>query len=265
MTFWPGLEGRPPATKERLPSALTRKLAAVIRLTEAETDGLEALQKRVRLIPPCREFVRDGEPYEQAYVVKSGWAIRYKTLSDGRRQILDFALPGDFVALFAALSQNADHSVAALTALEVYPVEPAALVSMFGECPRLGAAVAWAAGRDEGILCEQVVRVGRRSAYERIGHLIVELLHRLRLVGQASPDSFVLPLTQEILADTLGLSIVHVNRTLRRLRENGLLHIRGDRVVITDLRELMRVAEFSPDYLAAGPLPRQTEAALLSA
>jgi CRP-like cAMP-binding protein len=136
---------------------------------------------------------------------------------------------------------------------------------MFADCPRLAAAIAWSAGRDEAILSEQIVRVGRRSAYERTGHLIVELLHRLRLVGEAEQESFELPLTQEILADTLGLSIVHVNRTLRRLRENGLLCIKGERVVIGDLEQLTSVTEFSPQYLTANPLPRKTEALLAAA
>ncbi|HEY9548839.1 MAG TPA: Crp/Fnr family transcriptional regulator, partial [Kiloniellaceae bacterium] len=175
--------------------------------------------------------------------------------------ILNFVLPGDFIGLFSALFAVADHSVAALTDLEVHPTDPAALVTLFGNCPRLGAAFAWAAGRDEAILAEQVVRIGRRSAYERTGHIIVELLHRLRLVGEAERDSFELPLTQEILADTLGLSIVHVNRTLRRLRENGLLRISGDRVIISDLDRLTKITEFSPHYLDAAPLPRGIEAA----
>ncbi|GAB4376117.1 MAG: Crp/Fnr family transcriptional regulator [Kiloniellaceae bacterium] len=245
--------------------ALGRKLSAVIALSNAEIDCLEAMQKKLKALPEGTEFVRDGEPYGASYVVKQGWAIRFKTLSDGRRQILNFVLPGDFVGLFSPLFEAADHSVAALTDLELHPVDPTFLVEMFAGCPRLGAAIAWSAGRDEAILSEQVVRIGRRSAYERTGHIIVELLHRLRLVGEAGQKSFELPLTQEILADTLGLSIVHVNRTLRRLRENGLLQICGDRVVIGDLEALIEVAEFSPDYLAAGPLPRKTEAAIASA
>lgn len=247
---------------EQAHGALGRKLGAVIRLSNAEIDCIEAMQKRVKCVAAGCEFVRDGDPYDQTYVVKDGWAIRFKTLSDGRRQILNFALPGDFVGLFSGLFEVADHTVAALTDVVLHPIEPTSLVEMFGNCPRLGAAVAWSAGRDEAILSEQVVRVGRRSAYERTGHLIVELLHRLRLVGEADQCSFELPLTQEILADTLGLSIVHVNRTLRRLREDGLLRISGDRVIIGDLDRLVSVAEFSPHYLSAEPLPRATEASL---
>ncbi|MGF1594841.1 MAG: Crp/Fnr family transcriptional regulator [Kiloniellaceae bacterium] len=242
--------------------ALGRKLSAVIQLNNAEIDCIEAMRNKTKRIAAGAELVRDGEAFDQTYVVKDGWAIRFKMLSDGRRQILNFALPGDFIGLFSALFDVADHSVTALTELEVHPVDPKSLIEIFGNCPRLGAALAWAAGRDEAILSEQVVRIGRRSAYERTGHIIVELLHRLRLVGEAGQNSFEMPLTQEILADTLGLSAVHVNRTLRRLRENGLLRICGDRVVIGDLARLSDIAEFSPHYVAAEPLPRTTEAAL---
>jgi CRP-like cAMP-binding protein len=249
---------------EREHGPLGRKLGPVIALSNAEISCIEAMQKKVKPIAAGTELVRDGEAYEHTYIVKEGWAIRYKMLSDGRRQILNFALPGDFVGLFSALFEKADHSVAALTDIEVHPVDPAYLVEMFAACPRLGAAVAWSAGRDEAILAEQVVRLGRRSAYERIGHIIIELLHRLSLVGAAGGNSFELPITQEILADTLGLSIVHVNRTLRRLREAGLLEISGDRVMIGDVERLMSISEFSPQYIEAKPLPQGTRSALSS-
>lgn len=241
---------------------LGRKLTAVISLNNAEIACLETINKNARDVAEGTEFVRDGDPYGHTYVVQEGWAIRYKLLSDGRRQVLNFVLPGDFVGLFSSLFQTADHSVAALTDLRVSQVDPLAIVDMFANCPRLGAAVAWSAGRDEAILSEQVVRVGRRSAYERTGHLMIELLHRLKLVGEAGGRSFDLPLTQEILADTLGLSLVHVNRTLRRLREAELLRIVGNRVVIDDLERLEQVAEFSPEYLEPEALPRATQAAL---
>lgn len=245
--------------------ALGRKLSSVIRLSNAEIDCIEAMLKRKKHFAAGQELVRDGEPYERSYVLKEGWAIRFKALSDGRRQILNFVLPGDIVGLFSPLFERADHSVAALTDMVAHPLDAGTTVEMFANCPRLAAAIAWSAGRDEAILSEQVVRVGRRSAYERTGHLIVELLHRLRLVGEADQRSFELPLTQEILADTLGLSIVHVNRTLRRLRENGLLCIKGDQVVIGDLERLITVSEFSPQYLSGGSLPRKTETLLAAA
>lgn len=243
-------------------SALKLKLGAVVGLTKTELACLDSLQARVRSVSEGAEFVRDGEPYNYAYIVKRGWAIRFKSLSDGRRQILNFALPGDVIGLFSALFEVADHSVAAVTDLEVHPVEPTKLVTMFGSCPRLGAAVAWLAGREESMLAEQVVRLGRRSAYERVAHIFIELFHRLRLVNAVDHHAFDLPLTQEILADTLGLSVVHMNRTLRRLRDDGLLRMKGDRVAIEDLDRLSQIAEFSPNYLSAAPLPRRTEAAL---
>lgn len=247
---------------EREHGPLGRKLSAVIALTNAEIAALEVINSSISTFAEGSVFVQEGEPYGHTYVVQEGWAIRFKVLSDGRRQVLNFVLPGDFIGLFSSLFQTADHSVAALTDVQISRVDPLTFVDMFARCPRLAAAVAWSAGRDEAILSEQVVRVGRRSAYERTGHLMIELLHRLRLVGEAERRSFDLPLTQEILADTLGLSLVHINRTLRRLREAELLRVVGNRVVIDDLERLEQVAEFSPEYLQPEPLPKTTQAAL---
>src|SRR3546814_2838176 len=103
----------------KMDGALRRKLSAVLHLSNAESACIEAMQKRVKCIAAGTEFVRDGEPYDHTYIVKDGWAIRFKTLSDGRRQILNFVLPGDFIGLFSALFEVADHSVAALTDMEI--------------------------------------------------------------------------------------------------------------------------------------------------
>ena len=249
---------------EKVHGAFHRKLRAFLPLTNAEIDCIEVMQKKVKTFEAGSALVCDGDPYDRVYIVEDGWAMRFKTLSDGRRQVLNFVLPGDFIGLFSPLFETAEHSVSALTDLTVHPVEPSYIVKLFASNSRLGAALAWSAGRDEALLSEQVVRVGRRSAYERTGHIMLELLHRLRLVGEAGQKSFEMPLTQEILADTLGLSIVHMNRTLRRLRENGLLHIAGDRLIIDDHDRLAGVAEFSPQYLPPEALPQKTAAAISS-
>src|SRR3546814_18971977 len=127
------------------------------------------MQKGVKCIAAGTEFVRDGEPYDHTYIVKDGWAIRFKTLSDGRRQILNFVLPGDFIGLFSALFAVADHSLAPLSDLEVHPTDTVALLTLFGTCPRLGAAFAPAAGRHAPLLAEPLSRIGRRSPLERTG------------------------------------------------------------------------------------------------
>jgi CRP-like cAMP-binding protein len=116
--------------------------------------------------------------------------------------------------------------------------------------------------RERTLLAEQIVRVGRRSAYERVAHLILELLHRLHLVHEADGRSYELPLTQEILGDALGLSLVHVNRTLRRLRKEGLIRMEGDVLIIDDLDRLMEIAEFDPAYLRHEHIPDATEHAI---
>jgi CRP-like cAMP-binding protein len=188
--------------------------------------------------------------------------MRYKTLPDGRRQILNFILPGDFIALYGSLIECADHSVETLTRVSVAAFAPQRVVDLFGRCPRLGAAIAWTAGREEAILAEQIVRIGRRSAYERTAHLFLELLRRLQFVGLAGERSFEMPLSQDVLADSLGLSMVHVNRTLRRLRQAGLVRLVDRSLVIDDVEKLEEVANFSPDYIEGRELPPATRAEL---
>jgi CRP-like cAMP-binding protein len=241
---------------------VVRKLATLIDLTNEEITCLEALQTESRSFDRHATLYSEGDRIDLTYMVADGWAMRYKSLSDGRRQILNFILPGDFIGLYGSLIETADHSVEALTQLRTHVFAPQRIIDVFGSCPRLGAAIAWTAGREEAILAEQVVRIGRRSAFERTAHLFLELLKRLQLVGLAGQRSFELPLSQDILADSLGLSMVHVNRTLRRLRQGGLIKVVDKRLIIEDVERLGQLAEFSPDYIAAPRLPAATQAGL---
>lgn len=241
---------------------LARKLAAFMPLTAKEREFVRKLLARRQELPAQSDLIVEGEPLERVYALTEGWACRYKLLSDGRRQILNFVLPGDFVGLRANWSHVAEHSVTTLTDVELCSFRPDRLIGLYRRMPRLGAAIAWSSAREEAMLAEQVVRIGRRTAYERLAHLLIELLERLRLIGLAGRRSYELPLTQEVLADTLGLSIVHVNRTLRRLREDGLIDLDAGKVVIADLDRLRDVADFEGGYLAQGKVPPRTERAL---
>jgi CRP-like cAMP-binding protein len=120
---------------------------------------------------------------------------------------------------------------------------------MFHDQPRLGAAILWAASRDEAMTVEHLVNIGRRSAIQRMAHLILELCERLQLVGLATLSGFDCPLNQHALADALGLSAIHVNRTLRQLRERGLVTLSGHRMLIHDLSALRDLAEYNSSYL----------------
>ncbi|MGE5146789.1 MAG: Crp/Fnr family transcriptional regulator [Candidatus Eiseniibacteriota bacterium] len=241
---------------------VVRKLGTLIDLSNEEIACLESLQTDGRTFERHATLHGEGDRLELTHVVRDGWAMRLKTLSDGRRQILNFILPGDFIGLYGSVSDTADHAVETLTRLHTFRFAPQRILEVFRNCPRLGAAIAWTAGQEEAILAEHVVRIGRRSAYERTAHLFLELLKRLQLVGLAGKHSFEMPLSQDVLADALGLSMVHVNRTLRRLRQGGLVRLVDKRLVIDDVAQLERIAEFSADYIDGGALPAATQAEL---
>jgi CRP-like cAMP-binding protein len=180
--------------------------------------------------------------------------LRYKVLSDGKRQILGLGLPGDLIGFPACLFTDAVNSVSAVTDIVVASVPFTRIFELFRSWPRLGIALFWACAHEAAIYGEHLVNLGRRTAYQRLAHLILELRARLRAVGRAGPTSYSLPLTQEVLADVLGLSGPHVNRMVRSLREEGLASIEGRTVVIHDLTGLAVLARFEDHYLAAEPI-----------
>jgi len=180
----------------------------------------------------------------------SGWACRQRVLSDGRRQITSFILPGDMVGSLQQPEPSLDYSVMALT--QVVTVDASALMSAVAGGDPIHRGLARAVrllGPYEMVLTyNQIVRLGRQTAYERMVHLMLELLERLRLAGKAGSDTFPLPLTQEVLSDALGLSVVHVNRTMRQLRRDGLLEVYGGRVKILDLNAMREIADWIPAH-----------------
>ena len=153
------------------------------------------------------------------------------------------------MGLRSVLLRTADHSFAALTDAVVSPVEGDHIMKCVTEFPRLGTALLWAASRDEAMVVEHLVNIGRRSAIERTAHFFMELAERLSLVGLATEAEFNCPLSQYVLADALGMSPIHVNRMLRQLREQDLLTLHKGRVRIHDLNGLRKLAGFQGGYL----------------
>ena len=137
----------------------------------------------------------------------------------------------------------------------VCPVSFDVLFGLFRSHPRLGTALFWQVGHESALFAEHLVGVGRRSAYERVAHLLLEFLVRLRQAGLADERSYSLPMTQTLMADSLGLSVPHVNRTLRRLREDGLISMKGARLTCIDVAALSRLAGFDGTNLAAQRIP----------
>ncbi|WP_085309888.1 Crp/Fnr family transcriptional regulator [Planktotalea arctica] len=234
---------------------LALKLGAFVALSEAELSILEGLHKRRRAFVAGRDLVHQGQIDHAAYILESGWACSYKLLHDGQRQIVDFQIPGDFLGLRSVVLHISDHSIEPVTDIEVTEVHVSDLLEVFSHTPRLATAVLWAASRDEAMVVEHLVGIGRRDAAERMAHFLLELGARLSLVGLGSRAGYACPLTQYLLADALGLSAVHVNRVLRQLREQGLVTFRDGFVTFDDYDRLVEFADFEMTYLdQVGPL-----------
>lgn len=234
---------------------LVRKLSAFVALSEAEMRVLEGLHKRRRTFAAGRDLVHQGLAEQSAYILISGWACSYKIMIDGQRQIVDFQIPGDLLGFRSVLLHTSDHSIEPVTDLEVTEVHLSDFLEAFSQTPRLAAAVMWAASRDEAMVVEHLVNIGRRAAAERTAHFLLELGARLKLVGLGTKEGYACPLTQYLLADAVGLSAIHVNRVLRKLREGGMLTFRDGYVAFDNYNRLVEFAEFDPVYLdQVGPL-----------
>lgn len=241
----------------KVPMHFERRIDAIRVLTVDERTALATACAAPATVDSGTDLIVEGEDIPRGYIVEEGWACGYRLLNDGRRQILNFVLPGDFVGASGAVIRLADHSVMTLTPCRVHPFSTKTLVEVELRYPKLQQVFVWSARRELAMMQERVIDLGRRTARERVAHLILELLHRLRVVGLSDGAGFELPLTQGTLGDALGLSIVHVNRTLRRLNEEGVIRYRPGAVTAVDLRALQRIAEFDEDYLHDGrPEPR---------
>ena len=188
------------------------------------------------------------EGCDELFTLLDGWVFLYQILEDGRRQILDFALPGAFLGFQPDLDAPASHSAQCLTDLAVCIFPRRNLLDLCRENPELALRMAWITARDGALAREHLTNVGRRSARERVAHLLLELFYRVRRRTPSTGGNAVgLPLTQEHIADALGLTTVHVNRTLRALREAELASVRGRTLSLRDPDALDAIAGFDPE------------------
>lgn len=225
-----------------------RKLGHGTRLTVDDEATLAALAEPVRRVRLGNIVPEGTEPHSIVLVIE-GWVCRYRQLENGKRQITSVFLPGDLCEPFGALPQFLDHSLAALTPVLMARVPPHALRSAARASPRIEEALWWDLLISDALHREHIVSLGRRSAVERLGHVFCELHFRLGMVGLVAQSSYDIALTQVDLADLVGLSAVHVNRSLQELRGSGLLSLQGRRLTIHDLHALRELSMFDPDYL----------------
>ncbi len=238
-----------------MPHPLFVKLGRFLHLTQAEQEYLVRLFSNQDTFAPKAQIVRAGEPVNGAYLVAEGWAVRSRTLPDGRRQILNFILPGDFCDPTTFVESNAVNSITAMTELRVTRINRQQVLDLVTHSPRLGAAFWWHETYESTMTRAHLVAVGRMNAFERIAYLLRELESRLQIISRVQGSTFHFPGTQSDLADALGLSNVHVSRTLRRLSLEGILKISGSGITILDTGRLASCAKLRTpiEYVGSPP------------
>jgi CRP-like cAMP-binding protein len=223
-------------------------------ITPAELSSINDIKRDHLLLPAGSEIVHAGDDSPELYTLYSGWAFRFKTLPDGRRQILNFLLPGDLLGLQAAMFDVAQHGIEALTDVQLCLLPRRKVWALFERMPGLAFDLAWLGSREEGYVDENLTGVGRRSAAERAAALIIMLYKRARALGLVTEGAFAFPLTQQHIADALGLSLVHTNKTLARLRRLGMFTRSNGFMTLTNPHVLERIAQHFDEEVALRPL-----------
>lgn len=232
------------------------KLGAASDLSEDDKAALRPLCADERLIRAKRHVIREGENPKHIHIVLDGWAARYKIQNEGSRQIVAILLPGDICDLHSTILSRMDHGIVTLTDARIAYVPAMVMETLPIGRPNLLRALWRATLIDEAILRAWIANIGRRPALARIAHLFAELHARLKLIGMVSDGDFELPMTQEVLADAVGLTPVHVNRSMKKLREQGLVELRDNWLRITDVEALKRFCGFDSGYLHPAQLVR---------
>ncbi len=223
-------------------------------ITPNELGAINEVKRDHLALKAGTEIIRSGDETPEIYALYSGWAFRFKTLPDGRRQILNFLLPGDLVGLQAAMFEAAQYGVEALTDVELCLLPRRRVWSLFDEMPGLAFDVAWLGSREEGYVDDNLTSTGRRTAAERIAALIVSLYKRAKALGLVENDAFEFPVTQQHIADALGMSLVHTNKTLARLRRMGMYSRANGTLTLTNPHVLERIAQHFDEEIPLRPL-----------
>lgn len=222
--------------------------------TGEELDLVQSLKRGERMLGPGESLIHEGQTDAPLYTLLRGWAFRYKTLSDGRRQILSFLLPGDFIGVQQKMGDAAAHGVETLTDAQFCVFQKDALWDLHRSSPVMGFNITWLTAQEESMVDDTLLSVGRRNAEERIASMLIILFKRAAaLQADSGVNGIDFPLTQQHIADGLGLSLVHTNKTLRKLERRGLHHIAAGKLHLRDVKALARLADLYGD---GRPQPR---------
>lgn len=234
-----------------------RALPLFLPHSEEELALVQFLKRREITLEAGQSLIDEGQTDTRLYTLLEGWAYRFKTLSDGRRQILNFLLAGDFIGVQQKMSDAAAHGVVMLTASRLCVFDRDALWQLHRSEPSMGFNITWLTAHEESLVDDNLLSLGRRSAEERVATALILLYKRAAaLRGHGDPDAAAgvpFPPTQQHLADALGLSLAHTNKTLRKLERRGLFRMAQGRLQLLDTKALARLADLYGD---GKPAPR---------
>ena len=231
------------------------RMSLLMKLSDTDLNGFERIIENERLVKKRRDLIVDGHEYRNLCFVKDGYALRYKLLRNGKRQILNVILPGDVIGLPVSFFDHSIYSVTALTELKFNACSINTYIALCFRRPQFGLALSWLAVQEAAIYAEHIVDIGRRTPVERLAHFLLEIHTRLLVIGRAGKSKFDLPFSQEVIADVLGLSVPHLNRVMQQLRAEKMITSSGRIVELSDVTGLKTLAQYQPLNLAPIPLP----------
>lgn len=226
-----------------------RKLSGFFPVGEELKADIAALKREQVELDAGESLIRAGEPYADIHILEKGWMLRMRITPDGARQIVNIAMPGDFLCFNTLMFQTSQFDIVAKTPATLARLQTGSFRELMMRHPGLAEALVWANAHEESLLAERVVSLGRRDATQRLAHVLCEIVARLSLIDRKPNGMLIVPLIQEDFADILGISIIHVVRTFKRLSELGAVEYRSRRLVLKDTAKLQEIAGFEGEYL----------------
>ncbi len=240
----------PPSRKlDSVSDFLFRKLQGFYELSDAVRDSISGAFVAESAFEQGATIQAAGDPYRAIYLIRSGWVLRSRLLESGGRQIVNIGLPGDFLCFNATLFTTSEYDHIAKTEVCAFKLDAPTFSTLMTQHAHLALALAWANAHEESLLSERIVSLGRRSARERTAHVLCELAVRLNILGLIQGNVLEIPLTQADFADILGMSLIHVSRTIRALTQAGLITYKSGMVTIHDVPRLEKLAGFDAGYM----------------
>lgn len=226
-----------------------KKLRLRTEISPEEERVIRGIVGETRRFRADEMLVRAGKDLDHSMLLIDGWLVRSKDLPSGERQVLEIHVPGDFADLHGYTLKRLDHDLVSVTEGTVAMVPHTAITEVMENHPHLARVYWLSTNIDASVSREMALSLGQRSAISRMAHLFCELHVRLSIIGHTRGDTFDFPLTQRELSECLGLTVVHVNRTLQELRRKGLVEAENRHITILDRPRLEAIAEFDPTYL----------------